>query len=385
MKTLVAISGGVDSSVAAALLLEQGHQIGGVYLRHGVEQLLPDGVTAGGCGNPKDEQDARKTAQMLGIPFYVVDASEKFHLITHNFVSEYLSCRTPNPCVMCNRLIKFGLLYDFALQQGYDHLATGHYARVMPVGPAQSELNLTGSNLSESNLTESNQKSSIKTMEYGIFQAADSNKDQSYVLFGIPRQRIANLVFPLGEYTKPQIRALAAARNFPAAAKKDSQEICFIPDNNHARFICPYKKDEQGNPLDTSGNIVTVEGKVVGTHDGIERFTIGQRKGLGVAMNSRYFVVELRPQTHEVVLGTHEQLGRSSFTVSNANWLTCVPEYFCSQIKIRYKFSPAPATIHLLDNNRFSVETDAPVYGVAPGQACVCYDGERVLGGGWID
>lgn len=356
-KVLVALSGGVDSSTAALLLQKQGHEIGAVYLKHGVESYLADGSAPGGCGNPQDEIDARETARMMGIPFYVVNAAEPFKAVTDNFVSEYLACRTPNPCVRCNRLIKFGLLYDFALENGYEKLATGHYAQIRQ----------------------------ISNGEYGIFKAVDSNKDQSYVLFGIKKERLSRLLFPLGEYTKPEIRAIARENGFPAAGKKDSQEICFIPDNDHARFIQPYKLLPDGSPMNTAGNIVTVEGKIVGKHDGIEKYTIGQRKGLGVAMNSRYFVVELRPESREVVLGTHDQLGRSVFTVSQANWLTDVPEFFCSQVKIRYRFTAVEATIKQTSESCFEVETRAPVYGVAPGQACVCYDGERVLGGGWID
>lgn len=349
-KILVALSGGVDSSVTALLLQKQGYEVGAVHLRHGVN-------SAEASAESSDERDARQIANLLQIPFYTLDVSELFKSITSNFISEYLNCRTPNPCLRCNRLIKFGALYDFALENGYDKLATGHYARVCPV-------------------TEK---------EYGVFKAADLQKDQSYVLFDIKAERIPNIVLPLGEYSKPGIRAIAKENNLPTAAKSDSQDICFIPDNDHARFIKPYKVDSAGVPIDTSGNIVTVEGKIVGKHDGLEKFTIGQRKGLGVSMNARYFVVELRPETKEVVLGTHEQLGKTTFTASESNWLTHVPECFCCQVKIRYRFTAVNATVTLLDDNRFEVSTQEPVYGVAPGQACVCYDGDRLLGGGWID
>ncbi len=354
-KVLVALSGGVDSSVAVVLLQRQGYEVGAAHLRHGVEKYLPENFSLSNFD--KDENDAREIAKILGIPFYVLDVSETFKSITDNFASEYLRCRTPNPCLRCNRLIKFGALYDFAMEKGYDKLATGHYARIRPVSPEEN----------------------------GIFKASDPNKDQSYVLFDVKRDRLSNIVFPLGEYSKPEIRAMAAEFGLPSATKSDSQDICFLPDGNHARFLAPFKIDSAGNPFDTSGNIVTVEGKVVGKHDGLEKYTIGQRKGLGVAMNTRYFVVALRPETNEVVLGTHDQLGRRTLTASESNWLTDVPEYFCCQVKIRYRFTAVSATVHLLEGNRFEVQTDAPVYGVAPGQACVCYDGERLLGGGWID
>lgn len=354
MKILVGMSGGVDSSVTAAALQKQGNEVAGVYIRNGLADVLDE-----------DERDARAVAERLGIELIVLDVRVAFKGIVDNFVSEYFACRTPNPCILCNRRIKFGTLYDFAMDHGFEALATGHYARLETVEGKNGQT------------------------ETALLQALNPNKDQSYVLFGLDRARLPRLRFPLGGFSKDEIRQMARDWDLPVAQKKDSQDICFIPNGDHAAFLKPYKVDDQGRSLDTSGRFVTVEGAVVGTHDGIERFTVGQRKGLGVSMNQRYFVTRIDPVSRDVTLGTHEQLGRRTFVAKQANWLTDVPDEFRCQVKIRYKFAPAWATIRRLSDdgpvlNRFQVETDEAVFGVSPGQAVVCYDGFRVLGGGWI-
>lgn len=353
MKILVGMSGGVDSSVTAAYLQRQGNDVAGVYIRHGLS------------GSSADQQDASEVARQLGIELFLMDAQEPFQEIVDNFISEYFAGRTPNPCLFCNRRIKFGALYDFALNNGFDALATGHYARLKTVENREGK------------------------PEIALLQAANPAKDQSYVLFGIERSRLARIQFPLGDFSKDQIRQMACDWGLKVAQKKDSQDICFIPDGDHAAFLKPYKKDAAGNPLDTSGRFVTVEGKVVGEHAGIERFTVGQRKGLGVAMNERYFVTQIDPGSFDVTLGTHDQLGKRRFQAKNANWLTDVPEEFDCQVKIRYKTAPVEATIRRLPEeeygtDQFLVEAKENIYGVSPGQGAVCYDGLRVLGGGWI-
>jgi tRNA-specific 2-thiouridylase len=362
------MSGGVDSSVAAHLLREAGHDVIGVFMRHGEEAqeacdadgppgfqlpiFNPRADHKQGCCSASDAEDARRVADRLDIPFYALNLQAEFRQIIDYFVAEYTRGRTPNPCVQCNNWLKFGKLFDYAGSVGAEFVATGHYARFGSAGASPS-----------------------------LLRGVDLAKDQSYVLFGIDRRLLSRMLLPVGEYRKPQIRELAAKIGLRVAEKKDSQEICFVTSGKHDEFVRQRRRS-----VDMSGEIVTTDGRVVGTHPGIERFTIGQRKGLRVAMGEPYFVVRIEPETRQVVIGRQEELARSELTASQCNWLIDPPAgRFSCQAKIRYNSPPAAATAELLPEGRLQVAFAQPRYGVAPGQAVVLYDGERVLGGGWIE
>ena len=402
-RVVLAMSGGVDSSVAAHLLLRQGHEVIGVFMRHGettttacsapqpaatLPPTIADrppqialpivqsrGESKQGCCTASDAEDARKVADSLSIPFYAIDFQREFGQIVEYFIEEYTAARTPNPCVMCNNWIKFGRLFDYADSVGAEFVATGHYARLAPAGKASAATDDAGRATVIA-------RGAIPALCRGV----DDGKDQSYVLFGIDAGLLPRMLLPVGDYFKPQIRDIARSMNLRVADKKDSQEICFVPNGDHAAFI----RGKRGESA-TAGEIVTSEGQVVGHHDGLERFTIGQRKGLGVALCEPRFVVRLEHDTHRVVLGTRDQLGRRELTAGRSNWL--VPGFDthepiaprrCSA-KIRYNSPPAAATVETLPDRRLRVVFDEPQFAVAPGQAVVCYDGDRVLGGGWIE
>ncbi len=367
-RVVLAMSGGVDSSVAAHLLLEQGHDVIGVFMRHGeasVEAcssehgspLLPIVQNRAdhkqGCCSASDAEDARRVADRLGIPFYALDLQAEFRHIIDYFVDEYAQGKTPNPCVMCNNWIKFGRLFDYADGVDADFVATGHYARLS-----------------------SRDGETTPALLVGI----DEDKDQSYVLFGVRREDLPRMLLPVGGFDKPTIRQLASKLGLRVADKRDSQEICFVTSGKHDQFV------RQRTSGDRSGEIVTTNGEVVGHHQGIERFTIGQRKGLGVAMGEPYFVVKIDEPTRQVVIGKHHELARDQLTANRCNWLVEPPSSsFRCTAKIRYNNSAEPATARTLDDGRLHLQFDAPRFGVAPGQAVVCYDGDRVWGGGWIE
>ncbi len=354
------MSGGVDSSVAAWLLREQGHEVIGLFMRHGVAGDVSC-ATAGeqgrhkqGCCSAADAVDARRVADLLGIAFYAVNFEAEFDRIIDYFVDEYVAGRTPNPCILCNTRLKFGQLFDYADSVGAGSVATGHYARIEP---------LEGSSVP------------------ALCRGRDDSKDQSYVLFGVERRLLGRLMFPVGGYRKEEIRRIAAELGFRVAEKPDSQEICFVPNQDHAALV------RRRRPAsDTAGEIVTTDGKSVGRHEGLEHFTIGQRKGLRVAFGRRRYVIRLEPETRRMVIGDREELARRELTAGRANWLVEPPgDPFRCQVKIRYRSCPAEATIEPLAEGRFRAIFQTPCYGVAPGQAAVCYQGDRVLGGGWIE
>jgi tRNA-specific 2-thiouridylase len=391
-RVILAMSGGVDSSVAAWLLREQGHDVIGLFMRHGQDQPpscqpktpAPLSGFSGkqGCCTAADAADARRVADMLGIPFYAVDFRQEFARIVDYFVEQYTAGRTPNPCIVCNTWLKFGKLFEYADSMRAEFVATGHYARLETLPDGQ----------------------------LALCRGRDEAKDQSYVLFGIQRGQLRRLMFPLGEHRKEAIREMAERLRLPVAAKRDSQEICFVPDQNHARFV-----RQRRRAIDTSGEIVTTDGTVVGHHDGFERFTVGQRKGLRLAFETPRYVVRIEPDSHRVVIGTSHELARNELTAAEANWLveeigsggrqeragTAVrpathpssvivypypaPAPFRGQVKIRYRSRPALATVEMLPGSRFRVFFDEPCHGIAPGQAAVCYQDDRVLGGGWIE
>ncbi len=371
-RVVLAMSGGVDSSVAAHLLTAEGHEVIGVFMRHGQQSPVACGSGGGdapardahlpiinrldhkqGCCTAADAEDARRVADRLQIPFYALNLEAEFGRIIDYFVDEYSTGRTPNPCVQCNNWIKFGKLFDYAKSVDAEFVATGHYARL--------ESTLSG----------------LPALLRGV----DSGKDQSYVLFGIERGYLRRMMLPVGEYEKPAIRRIAAELGLNVAEKKDSQEICFVTQGRYDQFV-----RDRREPLDTSGEFVTTDGKVVGNHSGIEGFTVGQRKGLGVAFGEPKFVVRIEPETRRVVLGDRQELARESLTAAGTNWLVPAEDIpgRC-QVQIRYNTVPVEADIQLLPDRRLAVKFVEPQCGVAPGQAVVCYDGERTLGGGWIE
>lgn len=373
-RVVLAMSGGVDSSVAAHLLLSAGHQVTGVFMKHGEESARacstsdsPDSsplllILQGradhkqGCCSASDADDARRVAQRLDIPFYPLDLQAEFRDIIDYFVDEYSAGRTPNPCVMCNNWLKFGRLFDFADSVGAEFVATGHYARMSTV------LNAQGGE------------------EPALRRGVDHHKDQSYALFGVERRLLRRMLLPVGDYEKPAIRALAAEIGLRVAEKRDSQEICFVTSGKHDEFVRGRRE------TDLSGEIVLTDGRVVGTHPGIERFTIGQRKGLGIALGEPHFVVRIEPQTRRVVIGRYDELARLELTADRTNWLVEPAEQPTRCLaKIRYNALPVPAEYTVLPGERVHVRFDEPRHGVAPGQAVVLYDEDRVLGGGWIE
>jgi tRNA-uridine 2-sulfurtransferase len=370
-RVVLAMSGGVDSSVAAHLLRRAGHDVIGLFMRHGetvetactVEAPVASSLPIlparpghkQGCCSASDAADARRVADRLDIPFYALDFQEEFGRIMDYFADEYVAGRTPNPCVMCNNWLKFGKLCEYADDVGAEFVATGHYARLLP--PPAGETTPA------------------------LCRGVDPGKDQSYVLFGVDRQVLSRVLFPVGEYQKPQIREMAREIGLRVADKQDSQEICFVSQGDYADFVRRRRGD-----LDLSGDIVTVEGETVGQHAGLEHFTVGQRKGLGVAFGEPRYVVRLEHETRRVVIGTREQLARSRFTVNRTNWLIDPPQapLECT-VKIRYLSQPTAATIRPLADDRLDIELHEPKTGIAPGQAAVCYHADRVLGGGWIE
>jgi tRNA-specific 2-thiouridylase len=352
-RVVLAMSGGVDSSVAAVLLKRQGYDVVGMFMRTGVHDGGDDTPThKKGCCSAVDAGDARRVADRLDIPFYALDFEADFDRVIDYFADEYLRGRTPNPCVVCNTWLKFGKLWSFGKQLDADFIATGHYARVATDGG-----------------------------EPRLLTAADPDKDQSYVLFGLRRSLLPRLLFPIGGYRKEEVRSLAREFGLAVADKPDSVEICFVPDGDHAGLIRRRRPD-----LATAGVIRDTSGKVLGEHDGYERFTIGQRKGLGVATGSRRFVLDIIPETREVVVGDREGLLAGGLVASDVNWLIDRPTgALVCQAKIRYRHTPTAATVTATADGGATVTFAEPQTAVTPGQAVVFYDGERVLGGGWIE
>lgn len=365
-RVVLAMSGGVDSSASAWLLREQGFEVIGLFMRSGASEevcatSLPQGSLPivredgrkQGCCSSRDAADARRVADELDIPFHALNFQEAFGRIKDYFADEYLSGRTPNPCVMCNNWLKFGKLWDFARQVDADFIASGHYARLTP-------------------------------LEYedrpALVRGIDLGKDQSYVLFGLPRDLLDKVIFPVGAYDKDEIRDIARRAGLRVADKPDSQDICFVPDQDYAGFIRRHR-----GPQETTGDIVDTTGRVLGTHTGYEHFTIGQRRGLGIAFGEPRYVVAVEAETRRVVVGTHAELGRHELEAHRLNWLVpAPPEKVRCTAKIRYLHTPAACVAEQTDTDRLRVTFDDPQFGVAPGQAVVLYEGDRVLGGGWI-
>jgi tRNA-uridine 2-sulfurtransferase len=365
-KVVVAMSGGVDSSVAASLLLRQGYDVVGVFMRLGT----PDGVESAdeacdtsakhGCCSVRDAQDARRVAGMLSIPFYVLNFQEDFGKVIDYFVREYNAGRTPNPCVRCNDWLKFGKLTQYAKAIGADYVASGHYARI---GTGTG----TGTSVGQKQL----------------LRGRDTRKDQSYVLFGITPENLQHTLFPVGELEKPQVRAIAEELHLPVFDKPDSQEICFVPDGDYASLV-----RRRSPETFSKGTFVSTSGEHLGDHPGHQGFTVGQRKGLRIALGARAYVVDIDADENRVTLGTKEDLLKQNVSASQVNLLdprmTAGAAIAC-QVKIRYNQQPQPATVTINPDNQMLVRFDSPQSAITPGQAAVAYDNDILLCGGWID
>jgi tRNA-specific 2-thiouridylase len=352
-RVVVGMSGGVDSSVAAAILQQQGYDVVGITLKVWPQECIARAEDK--CCGPQAVTDARNVCHNLGIPFYLDDAAEVFQKeVIAYFVGEYQAGRTPNPCVVCNDKLKFGALLRRARQLGAEFVATGHYARV--------EMSPDG------------QRRWLK-------RGRDLGKDQSYFLFSLSQEQLAHALMPLGELTKAETRALARQTGLKTAEKQESMEICFVPDNDYSKFLTT----AAGVPKHR-GEIVNLQGQTLGHHNGIEFYTIGQRKGLGVAAGKPLYVVELDPVNNRVVVGVLADLERDRFQVERCNWIKCdSPQApFEATAQIRYKHRGAPATVTPLPDGGAKVQLHTPQRAVTPGQACVFYEGEMVIGGGWI-
>ena len=356
MRIVVAMSGGVDSSVAAALLAREGHDVVGLSMQlYDHSGSRADGqVRFGSCCTIDDLYDARRVATTLGIPHYIVNFERRFdETVVSNFVHEYASGRTPIPCVHCNGDLKFATLADRADGLGAEYVATGHYARV--------ERDREGRHL--------------------LKRGHDASKDQSYFLFTLTQSQLSRAMFPVGTLEKSEVRSLAKNLGLSVSDKPDSHEICFVADGDHATFL------ERQGTVPAPGPIRDVSGKVVGTHDGVHHFTVGQRKGLGLSSAVRLYVVGIDADQGAVTVGPREALERHELTASGVNWIAGVtlPPSTRATAQIRYRHREAAVTITPLTDNRVKAVFDEPQYAVAPGQAVVFYDGEVVLGGGWID
>lgn len=360
----VAMSGGVDSSTVAALLLQHGRPVVGLTMQLWNQRRLPelqgDGPAQHRCCSLDDVYDAKRVAQHLQFPHYVVNFEEQFEQrVIRPFVDQYLAGRTPIACTNCNTDVKFEPLLRMARQIGAERLATGHYARI---------------------------RRDDSTGRYQLLRARDDSKDQSYFLWGLTQEQLAGSEFPLGELTKEEVRSLARKVQLPVAEKPESMELCFVPNGNYVQFIHAYQREAGAPVRDQEGDIVTEEGAVIGRHSGVHNYTIGQRKGLGFSTGKAVYVLALDVQNNRVIVGGDDALRVSSFEVENVNWISIGPPdaRVRAQVKIRHKHEPALATVESLPGNRVRITFDEPQRAITPGQAAVIYDGDIVLAGGWI-
>jgi tRNA-specific 2-thiouridylase len=344
------MSGGVDSSVAAALLAEEGHDVIGLSM-----QLYDQSGTHafGSCCTLDDLHDARRVASALGFPHYILNLERQFtDTVITNFVEEYASGRTPIPCAHCNSDLKFSTLIDRARGFGSRHVATGHYARVEQSGDGR----------------------------WLLKRSVDREKDQSYFLFSLTQDQLAGALFPVGTLTKPAVRAQARRLGLAVADKADSQEICFVPDGDYAAFV-------EARSSSRPGAVVDEHGRTLATHSGVHKFTVGQRKGLGVAAGTPLYVLSIDADNGDVTVGPRSSLDRSTLSASAVNWISrdAPAEWTPATVQIRHRHRPAAGRVRAIDENRAEFEFDEPQSAVTPGQAAVFYDGDTVIGGGWID
>lgn len=349
-RAVVAMSGGVDSSVTAWLLAREGYELVGLFMRNGVH-VEESEAKKKSCCSVGDARDARMVAAQLEIPFQAVDLKDEFGAIIRYFLAEYGRGRTPNPCAVCNRDLKFGKLFAFADELEAECVATGHYARVEQVDGRPR-----------------------------VLRGRDRDKDQSYQLFCVAEKNLARTLLPLGGFEKSHVRALAAEAGIRTAEKPDSQEICFVPENDYRKLLDRHGVERH------PGRLVDMAGKVLGEHEGTEHFTIGQRRGLGVAAGKPLYVVSIEPATGTVVLGGVEDCGSVALSAGELNWIGFDPPAgeFEAEVQVRYRHRAVPARI-TVDGTRAEVRFVAPEGAVAPGQGAAFYHGERLLGGGWIE
>jgi tRNA-uridine 2-sulfurtransferase len=352
-RVVVAMSGGVDSSVAAALLVEQGYDVIGMMMRLWSEPGIGTNAPANRCCTPDQMADARHIAGILGIPFYVVDVKSFFYdKIVQFFIAEHEKGRTPNPCLECNRQVRFTYLLEQALALDADYLATGHYAQ-------------------------------LKVCTHGIqiAKGVDEGKDQSYVLHMLTQQHLQHVLFPVGAYTKTEVRALAKKFGLPVASKSDSMDLCFLGDGDYRRFLREHSK-KAAQP----GPILDQNGVELGQHLGLANYTIGQRKGLGISTPEPVFVLQKDSANNALIVGSRNALGQFTLTVRDVNWISSTPpaEPIRAQIKIRYKAAAVPGTVTVMENGRVHVLFDDPVFGITAGQGAVFFDDDVCLGGGII-
>jgi tRNA-uridine 2-sulfurtransferase len=362
----VAMSGGVDSSAVAAMLRAEGRNVVGLTMqlwnqrRLAGHEGIPESVQ-GRCCSIDDVYDARRVAETLGIPYYVVNHEERFERdVVRPFVEEYLAGRTPIPCSLCNNHLKFDQLLIVAQQIGADQIATGHYAQVVfddHVG------------------------------RWLLMRPTDRSKDQTYFLFGLTQEQLSHTLFPLGGMTKPEVRDLARKHSLVIAEKPDSQEICFVPGGDYKRFLEAYLSEQGNRPKEIAGEMVTSDGKVIGEHAGVHNFTVGQRKGLGVATGSPLYVIQIKNDTRQVVVGKDEELYSRTLRARRVNLISTAElgEPMRVAVKIRHKHQPAAAMIESAGADEVLVTFDEPQRALTPGQAAVFYDGDVVVGGGWIE
>ena len=352
LRVVVAMSGGVDSSVAAALLVEAGHDVVGVSMQ--LYDAAQGEERFGSCCTIDDLHDARRVAHGLGIPHYVVNLERRFHdTVVADFVREYAAGRTPIPCAHCNNELKFSTLVDQAVGFAADHVATGHYARVTREAGGV----------------------------YHLFRGADDRKDQAYFLFALTQAQLARAMFPVGGMPKDEVRRIALSRGMRVADKPDSQEICFVPDGEYASVV------DRHLPADRSGLVIDAQGRVVGKHDGVHHFTVGQRKGLGISAPEPLYVVKLDADRRLVHVGPRAALDRPALSASGVNWVAGTPpaDGFRAEVQIRSRHAAAAARVAPIGLDRMDVEFDTPQAAITPGQAAVVFQGDEVLGGGWID